>query len=1305
MGQLTQTTAQVQVILDDADAANVGKTSLTDGSDTTSVAFKKSGFYSLQGSSANAPSTDRAVLISAVRDTAATGEIRYGQIAITESNGLWWNRDDGGSLGTWYEAVTTASAQTLTNKTLTSPILTTPQINDSAADHQYIFAGSDLTADRTVTLPLLTGDDTFVFAAHTQTLTNKTLTTPTVSGLTLSDASIIFEGATANDHETTLTVTDPTADRTITLPDATDTLVGRATTDTLTNKTLTSPIASGLSLSDASIVFEGATANDHETTLTVTDPTADRTITLPDATDTLVGLATTDTLTNKTLTSPVFNTGVSGTAVLDEDDFTGASATKLATSESIKAYVDSQVGSFDTLSEVLAAGNTTGSNDIAVDTTQKVQFRDTAIYINSSADGQLDIVSDTTVQIDSGGTITLDADTDGQVAFKDGGTQYGLISKAVNNLILKSSVVDGDVIIQGTDSGGTVTAATFDMSNSGAATFGGAVTADAGISVDNININGTTIALSSGDLTLDVAEDIILDADGGDFKFRDGGAGFFTISNSSLDTVLKTEQSNEDFIIKGNDGGSEITALTLDMSEAGAATFNAGATFGGNVDVTGTVTSDGLTVDGDAIIKSAGVNNTPADLSLWHTDVSIVSGDDLAVISAEGSDSGGSAPYQGAKILFDAAANWDTGSSNYYATNIKFFTQDNSGTDTIAAGPRMTITSSGSVGIGVSDGDVTGDGTAARTYVGIIGTANRGRLNIGSTASNGADAGTLVFTNGTNSLADLTVDTTAGVQNTGTLYINGTRSIKIQAASADEVVFNEGSTSSDFRVESDGNANMLFVDGGNNKVGIGVVPAEGALTIKSAGNTYATSALILEDVDSTTRTYITHVNDALAISNNSSRDDLLLDSSGNLKVVTGALQLNDVAQSIDFMQSGAINFDSNNDQTGRILTIGSNRANGASGGTTNVTFDETGGTTFNEGGVDADFRVESDSNDHMFFVDAGLNGIGIGTSSVFDHQQGSAFDMSYDGTIWAGTNYWAGGLRTGTTFYTTTAGDKFKHTDRQANQIYYNSQGGSIHFYSAASGTAGDVISWREMAEFDRDEVVFNNGGVDQDFRVESDTNTNAIFVDSGAAVTYIGKNTGSLSDTGFYFAHNTGNAEFTGNGSTDPLRINRLSSDGNLINFYQDTSAEGNISVSGSTVSYNGFAGRHESSGIATTTAKGTVVSTIDELDEYLSGPRQGQTRADHAKVKMSDTVGDARVYGVVDDFTDEGKVNVISVGIGSIKVTGACAGGDLLESNGDGTAKVQTDDIIRSKTIGKVTIGNSNTGVKLVSCVLYCG
>jgi len=191
--------------------------------------------------------------------------------------------------------------------------------------------------------------------------------------------SIVFEGATANDYETTLAVTDPTADRTITLPNATGTValtsdipsstdglsegstnkyftderaqdaignsvgtglsyndttgaisvtantydaygaassaqsaaestasgyvsthagltethgatgavVGTTNTQTLTNKTLTSPVVTGLTLNDSSVVFEGSSADANETTLTVTNPTADRTITLPDATGTV----------------------------------------------------------------------------------------------------------------------------------------------------------------------------------------------------------------------------------------------------------------------------------------------------------------------------------------------------------------------------------------------------------------------------------------------------------------------------------------------------------------------------------------------------------------------------------------------------------------------------------------------------------------------------------------------------------------------------------------------------------------------------------------------------------------------------------------------------------------------------------------------------------------------------------------------------------------------------------------------------------------------------------------------------------
>jgi len=77
------------------------------------------------------------------------------------------------------DIVSIDATQTLTNKTLTTPTLTTPKINDASSTHTYNFAGSELVANRTVTLPLLTGNDTFVFEAHTQTLTNKTLTDST----------------------------------------------------------------------------------------------------------------------------------------------------------------------------------------------------------------------------------------------------------------------------------------------------------------------------------------------------------------------------------------------------------------------------------------------------------------------------------------------------------------------------------------------------------------------------------------------------------------------------------------------------------------------------------------------------------------------------------------------------------------------------------------------------------------------------------------------------------------------------------------------------------------------------------------------------------------------------------------------------------------------------------------------------------------------------------------------------------------------------------------------------------------------
>ena len=119
---------------------------------------------------------------------------------------------------------------------------------------------------------IASGEGDVVGTLKTQTLTNKTLTSPTISNPTLTgtpsaEASIVFEGSTADAHETTLTVVDPTQDNTITLPNTTGTVVIADATQTLTNKTLTSPTISGspviTGLSSAGMISSSATPKDY----------------------------------------------------------------------------------------------------------------------------------------------------------------------------------------------------------------------------------------------------------------------------------------------------------------------------------------------------------------------------------------------------------------------------------------------------------------------------------------------------------------------------------------------------------------------------------------------------------------------------------------------------------------------------------------------------------------------------------------------------------------------------------------------------------------------------------------------------------------------------------------------------------------------------------------------------------------------------------------------------------------------------------------------------------------------------------
>jgi len=166
-----------------------------------------------------------------------------------------------------------------------------------------------------------------LFSGTTQTLTNKTLTDPIISN------TIIFEGSTVNDYETTLQVTDPTADRTITFQNASGTVAflsdvsGGGQPGAFTTLTL-----------DNNIVFEGATADEYELTLSVADPTADRTVTIPDATGTIVLKDTTDTLTNKSIS--LTNNTLTGTlaefnSALSDGSFASLAGTETLTNKTI----------------------------------------------------------------------------------------------------------------------------------------------------------------------------------------------------------------------------------------------------------------------------------------------------------------------------------------------------------------------------------------------------------------------------------------------------------------------------------------------------------------------------------------------------------------------------------------------------------------------------------------------------------------------------------------------------------------------------------------------------------------------------------------------------------------------------------------------------------------------------------------------------------------------------------------------------------------------------------------------------------
>ena len=396
----------------------------------------------------------------------------------------------------------------------------------------------------------------------------------------------------------------------------------------------------------------------------------------------------------------------------------------------------------------------------------------------------------------------------------------------------------------------------------------------------------------------------------------------------------------------------------------------------------------------------------------------------------------------------------------------------------------------------------------------------------------------------------------------------------------------------------------------------------------------------------------------------------------------------------------------------------------------------------NDGGADVDFRVEGDTQANLLFVDASTDRVGIGTSSPAQRLHietvtaavgirigtGSGLEITHDNS----------GLTTGEIkqlYAATNAGAQFKITS------------GFTTFHTGTSGT--------ERAR------ITSGGALLVGKTSESDSTAGA-----------------ELKSNGQIFAVRSGG---------DCLFANRLTDDGAIVNFGQDTVVEGSISVSGGTVSYNPFLGSH--SGALADWSKpkikiGTVMDTIDELLEYkvvvidveeevpakeavldeegneVEPAQEATTQTvqkrisyngngavgssatveyegqeytgiihnereellsfnKHLKVKVNDTAASKAVFGVFvgwnnDKNNDGGVYNDMLVGAVGNYVIRMAAGqepqvGDLVEADGNGCAVVQDDDIIRTKTIAKVTSTikqvTYDDGSFLVTCVLYCG
>ena len=362
----------------------------------------------------------------------------------------------------------------------------------------------------------------------------------------------------------------------------------------------------------------------------------------------------------------------------------------------------------------------------------------TSVISSSNADGLVDfgsgtkdvfctlpaskaVIEDNSTNANIAGNLTLGGTVDGvDIAARDavltsttttanaalpkaGGTMSGnLVLSGANITMSGSETVDG-VDISARDS---VLTSTTTTANAALPKAGGTMTGD--------------IAHAS-DFTLDVGGDLILDADGGDIKLRDGGSGFGQLQNSSSDFVIQVDTQDKDIVFKGDDGGSAITALTLDMSSEGSLVVNSNvkypdsgkAIFGAGSDLQ--IYHDG----NDSYVRDAGTGN----LRLEGNDVRVANADSTAdyirctnagAVDLLHNDSVKlSTSATGVTVTGTLAATAVTGT---LSGNISQFTNNSGYLTQVTSGGATTVSAGNGIGLNTGNGTITMSGSFTGSF-------------------------------------------------------------------------------------------------------------------------------------------------------------------------------------------------------------------------------------------------------------------------------------------------------------------------------------------------------------------------------------------------------------------------------------------------------------------------------------------------------------------------------------------------------------------------------------------------------------